>query len=79
MSRHASSQVRALSSPIITQSAHEDGCAVRLNVKRLAVKEELQKGSTGALGSIVKQHASAVLVTECERGSIIISSLHRLH
>lgn len=48
--------------------AHWVGCVsmIRLNVKRAAVKEELQKGSTGALGSIAKQHASTVLVTECE-------------
>lgn len=38
----------------------------RLKVKRAAVKAELQKASTGALGSILKQHASSVLVTECE-------------
>ena len=35
-----------------------------MNVKRAAFKEELQKASTGALGSILKQHASSVLVTE---------------
>ena len=49
---------------------------MRLNVKRATVKEELRKGSTGALGSIVKQHASSVLVTECERALPSSFSLH---
>ena len=54
---------------IVNHSSHRGSLRGRLNVKRAAVKEELQKGSTGALGSIVKQHAYAVLVTECERTS----------
>lgn len=54
---------------IVNHSSHRGSLRGRLNVKRAAVKEELQKGSTGALGSIIKQHASAVLVTECERTS----------
>ena len=37
----------------------------RLKLKPAAANEELQKASTGALGSILKQHASSVLVTEC--------------
>eukprot|EP01048_Picozoa_sp_COSAG05_P019454 COSAG05_NODE_3051_length_2382_cov_2.250986_1_plen_170_part_00 len=38
---------------------------VRLKLRQAAAATELQKSSTRALGSVVKQHASTMLVTEC--------------
>lgn len=59
-----------VSRPHCQRSATGDSAIVarfvgRLKLKPAAAKEELQKASTGALGSILKQHASSVLVTEC--------------
>ena len=78
-SRDAGSQVRlSYIVSIVNHSVIAVGARGRLNVKRAAVQEELQKGSTGALGSIVKQHASAVLVTECEHMSPVHTAFHNL-